>query len=299
MAHRVTTNQDRWARWVLHRRDASDSRVRQRGSSLLAEYRDGVLDRAVVAEGDVLLDVGTGDGLIGFAALDRVGPGGHVVFSDISADLLDECRRRATDEDLLERCRFVRAEADDLSAIADASVDVVTTRSVLIYVARKQEAFAEFFRVLRPGGRLSIFEPINRFFMTDGSGELFGLDVTAVADLAAKIRGVVFKVPTDLDPMLNFDERDLLRWARDAGFGPLELDYRAEVEVPDPLPTNDWDVLKRIAPNPLAPTFEEAIAQALTASERDRFEEHMRATLASGRPARRTLATAYLRGMRP
>jgi len=49
--------------------------------------------------------------------------------------------------------------ADDLAAIPDASVDVVTTRSVLIYVRDKRRAFGEFARVLRPGGWISIFEP--------------------------------------------------------------------------------------------------------------------------------------------
>lgn len=63
----------------------------------------------------------------------------------------------------LDRCRFVRAAAEDLGPIPDASVDVVTTWSVLIYVADKRRAFAEFFRVLKPGGRASLFEPINRF----------------------------------------------------------------------------------------------------------------------------------------
>jgi hypothetical protein len=74
--------------------------------------------------------------------------------------------------------------------------------------------------------------------------------------------------------MLNFDDRDLLRKARAAGFAALELDYRAEVEVPEPLPTSDWEVLKT-APNPLVPTFEEAPTQTLTGQERDRFENHM------------------------
>jgi hypothetical protein len=164
----VTTAHDHWAHWVLHRRDAGDARVRQAGASQLADYRDAVLDRAVVADGDVLLDVGTGDGLIGFAALDRVGPRGQVIFSDISADLLDECRRRATAEDLLERCCFLRAGADDPGGIADGSV-----------------------------------EPINRFTVAEASGELFGLDITAVADLAAKVRAAVFTVSTELDPMLR------------------------------------------------------------------------------------------------
>jgi arsenite methyltransferase len=49
----------------------------------------------------------------------------------------------------------------------------VTTRSVLIYVEDRRAAFAEFFRVLRLGGRLSIFEPINRFALPH---HLFGYD---------------------------------------------------------------------------------------------------------------------------
>lgn len=175
------------------------------------------------------------------------------------------CRRRAVAAGLLDRCRFVQAGAEDLRGVEDGSVDVVTIRSVLIYVERKQAAFAEFFRVLRPGGRLSIFEPINSFAVTEADHGLFGLDVAAVADLAAKLRRAYLSVPTEQDPMLNFGERDLLRWARAAGFTALELDYRAKVEVPEPLPTTDREVLKRTAPNPLAPTFEEALAHTLTA----------------------------------
>jgi hypothetical protein len=72
----VTAGQDQWAQWVLRRRDADDAGVREYGAVMLARYRDGVLDRGAIAGGDVLLDVGTGDGLIGFAALDRVGAAG-------------------------------------------------------------------------------------------------------------------------------------------------------------------------------------------------------------------------------
>jgi arsenite methyltransferase len=294
----TSANQDRWAQWVLRRRDAGDPDIRAHGASLLAGYRDGVLARAAVAAGDVLLDVGTGDGLIGFAALDRVGPSGRVIFSDISTDLLDECRQRAAAGGLLDRCRFVQASAEDLREVEDESVDIVTTRSVLIYVARRRAAFAEFFRVLRPGGRLAIFEPINSFGISEASCLMFGLDTTPIADLVEKLRRVYQTVPQDQDPMLNFDERDLLRWAREAGFETVELDYRAGVKVPEPWPTTDWEVLKQTAPNPLAPTFEEALAQVLTEQERDRFETHVRAALAAGTPARRTLATAYLRAIR-
>jgi len=151
----------------------------------LVPMRDKVLSNAALNENGVLLDVGCGDGLIAFGALEQ-----HetikVIFSDISQDLLTHAQSIAQEMDLLERCQFLRASADDLSALGDESVDRVTTRSVLIYVAAKQAAFREFYRVLRAGGRLSTFEPINRFANKYPSPEhsFLGYDVSLVKDLA-------------------------------------------------------------------------------------------------------------------
>jgi len=153
---------DRWAAWMLERRYGAHGSAEKTLRSLTS-VRDRVLDRAEVGDGDVVLDVGAGDGLIAFGALDRIGSNGRVVFSDVSNDLLDIARRLAEEAGAGERATFVRARAEDLAPIENESVDVVTTRSVLIYVAEKRRAFKEFFRVLRPGGRVSIFEPINGF----------------------------------------------------------------------------------------------------------------------------------------
>src|SRR5216110_2745948 len=117
----------------------------------LVPVRDKVLERAGLAKGETLLDVGCGEGMIGFGALER--GAGHVVFSDISQDLLDFCRELASELGASERCSFVKGPAQDLDGLDDGSVDVVTTRSVLIYVPEKEQAFREFFRVLRPSGR--------------------------------------------------------------------------------------------------------------------------------------------------
>jgi arsenite methyltransferase len=111
---------DKWASWLLSRRDGGDAEVRRQYHPALIAYRDGVLDRAAIAEGDTVLDLGTGYGLVGFGAVERVGPHGRVIFSDVSTDLLDECRRRAGED---RRCVFLEASADDLGALADASVD--------------------------------------------------------------------------------------------------------------------------------------------------------------------------------
>ena len=153
---------DRWHRWLTDVRFGGDPAVRDYMlTKVLYPVRDMVLDSARLRPGDTLLDVGTGDGLIGFGALERLGPSGQVVLFRHFADLLEYCRAAATAEGLVDRCRFMLASADCLADIVDAAVDAVTTRSVLIYVKDKAAALREFYRVLRPGGRVSVHEPIN------------------------------------------------------------------------------------------------------------------------------------------
>ena len=232
----------------------------------LMPLRDRVLDRAGLAEGETLLDVGCGEGMIGFGALER--GAGHVVFSDISDDLLDFCREAAEALGVADRASFVKAGAAALEGIEDASVDVLTTRSVLIYVPEKAESFREFFRVLRPGGRFSCFEPINRFGMDERRRGFWGYPGDGVSDLAERVEQVFTAIQPPDDPMLDFDERDLMQLAEAAGFFPIELELEAEVRAPEPMP---WEGFLNQSGNPKIPTIAEAMDQALTREERNRF----------------------------
>jgi arsenite methyltransferase len=203
---------DAWFRWLTSRRHGGSEEQLHRGLARLAPVRDDLLAHAGLAQGESFLDVGAGDGLIAFGAIDRVGPTGLVIFSDVSTDLLERSQSIARELGVEALCRFVQASADDLSPIGDASVDVVTTRSVLIYVKDKAGADAEFHRVLRPGGRISTYEPVNRLMRRPE--RLWSYDVSAVTHLFAKIDALYNSVQDpDTSPMLDFDEQDILAYA--------------------------------------------------------------------------------------
>jgi SAM-dependent methyltransferase len=261
----------------------------------LAETRDRVLDRAGLREGETLLDVGCGEGLIGFGALER--GAGTVIFSDVSTDLLDFCRQAATELGVLDRCRFVEAPAEDLAVIGDESVDVVATRSVLIYVHEKAAAFREFARVLRPGGRISLSEPINRFGSAERwEGRFTGYRLDGLDEIGAKLFALLDSLqPRDTDPMLDFDERDLVRLAEEAGFFPIVLRLKAVIEPATP---RSWDSFLDTAGNPNIPTLREAMEQVLTPGERERLTAQLRPLVERGEGEWR-IAFAHLTGTRP
>jgi SAM-dependent methyltransferase len=284
---------DIWAEWLSVHRHGGDPDVRRQMLEETAAFRETVLDRAGLSEGETLLDVGCGEGLIGFGALDR--GAGHVVFSDISDDCLEFCSNAAAALGVSDCCSFVNASAEDLDRVEDESVDVVTTRSVLIYVSDKAGAFAEFFRVLRPGGRVSLFEPINRFGMDERKQGFWGYPGDGLAELAARVDRIYEEIQPPDDPMLDFDERDLVRIAEAAGFFPVELDLRAFVRKSEPRP---WDAFLNSSGNPKIPTIGEAIDQALTPDERERFIQHLRPLVEEGKGVWR-MAHAYLRAVKP
>ena len=305
MPQTASETRDRWAAWLLERRFAGDPKLAESTLHGLGIVRNRVLDNAAVREGDVVVDVGAGDGLIAFGALERVGDTGRVIFSDVSQDLLDHSRALADELGVADRCEFVLASADDLEPIAAESVDVVTTRSVVIYLPfeAKEQAFQASFRVLRAGGRLSIFEPINRFGHEHKVDVFWGFEVGPIKDLAAKVEAAYEERAPGEKTLVDFDERDLLVWAEGAGFAEVELDLNAQIkrEVGLGWASGDvsfeWDTFINISGNPHAPTLKEILEDALTPEERERFVAHLR-PLVEGRKATQRSSVAYLHALK-
>jgi arsenite methyltransferase len=281
------TEADRWSRWLLAGRDAGDAAQRAASLEFLAPIRDRVLAGAEPLAGADVLDVGAGDGLIALGALDRVGADGTVTFCDVSPALVEHCRSLAGGD---ARARFAVAAAEDLSAIPDASVDVVTTRSVLIYVAERASAFAAFHRVLRPGGRVSLFEPVNAL-MQDPPGWFCGYAVDAA--LAERVNDAFGESEAQAEAMMGFDDRDLARLAEAAGFAHVRVECHLEVEPGTAHQPVSLDALLDGSPNPNARTVREAIDVALAPAERERFLAELAREYAAGRRVRRH-AAAYL-----
>ncbi|HMB70351.1 MAG TPA: methyltransferase domain-containing protein [bacterium] len=110
-----------------------------------------LLERAALQPGEHVLDVACGSGLVTFPAADRVGPGGRVLGTDLS----DEMVRRSSGEASrrgLAHVSFERMDAEELG-VADASFDAVLCALGLMYVPDPVTACREMARVLRPGGR--------------------------------------------------------------------------------------------------------------------------------------------------
>lgn len=290
---------DRWARWLLQGRYGGDEEALRRSFEFLAPIRDRVLSGAAITPGEVVLDVGCGDGLIGFGAVPLVGETGTVVFADISEQLLERCRQTASELGVSERCRFLMSPAETLDGVEDASVDVVTTRSVLIYVDDKDAAFSAFRRVLKPGGRISLFEPINRRSTAHNGDTLFGFNVSSIAELAVKVRAVFEAAAPSDGPMMGFDETDLLRLSESMGFSDIKVTLELSSTQESPYALVSWTQLMQMSPNPNAPTIGEAIQQALDAEEAERLELYLRPLMEQKAHGRNRAALAYLTATRP
>ncbi|NOT03559.1 MAG: class I SAM-dependent methyltransferase [Anaerolineales bacterium] len=285
------SQKDMWSEWLLNRRFGGNTERMKAAMDFLYPVRDKVLHNANLGENETLLDVGCGDGLIAFGALEK-SKTAKVIFSDVSQDLLNHAQSIAQEMNIIDRCKFICAPAEDHSVIGNESVEVITTRSVLIYVAAKQQAFNEFYRILKPQGRLSIFEPINRFRYPEPSHIFGGYDVTNVSEIAQKVKAVYHKIqPPDNDPMLDFDERDLITFAEKASFKEIHLDLQVEIKPKN----NDvsWEVMLRTASNPKIPTLEEAMSEALTPIEIKEFIACLRPLVETKRGVNQS-ALAYL-----
>jgi arsenite methyltransferase len=110
--------------------------------------------RAALRTGEVVLDLGSGGGIDTLIAARAVAPSGRAIGLDTLPEMLDLAARNAAEAGI-GNAEWVRGELESIP-LPDASVDVVISNGVVNLSPRKGRALAEAFRVLRPGGRVSL-----------------------------------------------------------------------------------------------------------------------------------------------
>jgi demethylmenaquinone methyltransferase/2-methoxy-6-polyprenyl-1,4-benzoquinol methylase len=114
-----------------------------------SRYRRAALSRAGLESGAQVLDVGIGTGLVAREALALIGGQGRLVGVDPSPGMMKEIS--------LPGIELICGRAEALPSDT-ASSDFVSMGYALRHIDDVGAAFAEFFRVLRPGGRLLVLE---------------------------------------------------------------------------------------------------------------------------------------------
>lgn len=295
---------DVWSQWLLHRRHADDPQLHRAVRTVVDRYVERVLEGARLAVDETLVDVGTGEGLVAFRAIERVGETLRVWLTDVSEPMLQHARVQAVARGVEGQCSILCCAAEHLEGLCDASADAVTTRSVLAYVNDKVAALREFHRVLKPGGRISLAEPVFQDEAIAAQAIKAVIDskpaegVSPLMVLLHRWQAAQFPdTPERIRacPIANYSERDLVRFAQNAGFVDVHLELHIDT---GPSITRSWDAFIHSSPHPLAPPLSLIMAEQFTAAERELFERSMRPVIENPN-AVSTTRIAYLTAGKP
>jgi len=182
---------------------------------------------AELAEGEVVLDLGSGGGIDVLLSARRVGPTGKAYGLDMTDEMLELARRNAA----VAGATNVEFLEGDIEAIPlpDESIDVIISNCVINLSGDKRQVLREAFRVLKPGGRFAVSDVVVRGDIPPVVRRSMELWVGCVAgaleerEFESLLREVGFEDPS-LEPTRVYDLEDARSFLEDAA---LDVDAMA------------------------------------------------------------------------
>jgi len=273
---------DVWHDWLtrdLHQNEAE--LVRLQNQKIINSFAQKAIDNACLKADHIIIDAGSGEGKVSFLAIEKMGSSLRTLLIDISQQLLDLSHETALAKGVLNQCEFIKSSMDSMNSIADNSIDRIITRASLAYVDNKINTLKEFLRVLKPGGMISLAEPIFQDAAMHVALQKKVIDLQ-IKKLGKADREKILihkwqstQFPDQIEeinniPFINFTERDLVTWSQEAGFNNIHMDFHID-EIK--LDNNNWDSLLNSSMHPLAPKLSEVLEQRFSEDEAIELKE--------------------------
>ncbi len=172
---------------------------------------------AGVRPGETVLDLGAGGGFDCFQVADQVGESGRVIGVDMTPEMVSKARENLS-KGHFPNVEFRLGEIEHLP-VGDGAVDVILSNCVVNLSPDKSQVFREAYRVLKPGGRLSIADIVATSPMPEGLRNDLALVTGCIAGAATveELEGMLGEAGfEDTRIVLKEESRELIRqWAPD------------------------------------------------------------------------------------